>query len=488
MTQAAKEAIANLPTAAFAAMCCGVGYLTAHYATESTPTIVATAAIVLLATLGLLCAKDRKALLVLILVTRSAGDLVLESMRSSLGEQGMGPGAAINACVIALTCSLVFNKPTNACNKMSWAWLPFFVTALFGLALSPEKIDALRLCLTWLSNYAIFLSAFYIVSTIDDFRYCLRVILWSSLLPAAYSMAQILGGVGTDWRTDRFQSTFTHPNIFAFYLTLVIFLGFYLIKCNSATVAWKRAGLGIYLTYLAGLLLLTQTRSAWFTCAAAFLVFGLFFQRRYLIYLVSLLVVSAFIPSVHDRLLDLNGSELAGSQVKLNSLAWRIELWKSAWDWMEPARYGFGYGIGAFRENAPIFFARSDGVKWDAHNVYVQWFFDVGLSGLCAYLWLHGRLLYLLSPLYAIDKLAGFFSAVLIVGYLAVSLSDNMMFYLVYNWYYWFAIGAACALVHAMSGGGIPATADRTTRPRRSVQPAPPRQGTNPDNPRRRWQ
>jgi len=90
----------------------------------------------------------------------------------------------------------------------------------------------------------------------------------------------------------------------------------------------------------------------------------------------------------------------------------------------------------------------SDGIKWDAHNVYVQWFFDVGLLGLAAYIWIHGRLLYMLRPLFAIDRLAAFITICTIISYLLVSLSDNIMFYLVFNWYYWFSIGAACALVH----------------------------------------
>lgn len=47
------------------------------------------------------------------------------------------------------------------------------------------------------------------------------------------------------------------------------------------------------------------------------------------------------------------------------------------------------------------------------------------------------------------DRLGAFVAMILIVGYLISSLSDNMMAYLAYGWYFWFTIGAACAVVVA---------------------------------------
>lgn len=439
----------NLVMIGVGALACFAGIITPYYVNKLGGGMVALFALPFLLVLSALFIADRKALLLVILITRSAGDLLLESMRSSFGEQALGPGAVINACVILLAMTLVFEKPQVVSGKMALAWLGFFVTALYGIALSPQKGDAFRLYLTWLSNFSIFISAFYVVRSIDDFRYCIRLILWSSVAPAAYALYEIATAFGSDWAAFRLHSTFTHANIYAFYLMLVLCLGFYLIKSQVATAsAASNITLTLYLFILLGMLVLTQTRSAWFVSIAIFALYGWLFQRRYLFYLVLIFLAGLLVPAVRERLLDLSDAREFGHQAKLNSFAWRLALWGAALEWMEPQRYLLGYGIGSFRENTVTFFSRSAGLKWDAHNVYVQWFFDVGLLGLAAYLWIHGRLLYLLRPLRTIDPLAAFITFSMTGSYLMVSLSDNMMFYLVFNWYYWFAIGAASALVH----------------------------------------
>jgi O-antigen ligase len=442
--------ITNLALIGVSSVACFAGIITPYYVNMTGGGMVALLALPILLVLCAVFIADRRVLLLIILITRSAGDLAFESLRSSFGEQAIGPGAMINAFVILLALTLVFEKPKVVPKQIALAWLGFFITALYGIALSPQKGDALRLYLTWLSNFSIFIGAFYIVRSIEDFRFCVRLILWSSAAPAVYALYEIAAAFGSDWNAFRLQSTFTHPNIFAFYLILVICLGFYLIKSKVTTeAAASNFMLTLYLFILAGMLVLTQTRSAWFASLVIFALYGIFFQRRYIFFLILIFLVCLLVPAVRERLLDLNDGNELGQQAKLNSFAWRLSLWESAIKWIEPQRYVFGYGIGAFRENSVTFFSRSGGMKWDAHNLYIQWFFDVGLLGLAAYLWIHARLLYLLQPLRVIDRLAAFITVSIIGSYLVVSFSDNMMFYLVFNWYYWFAIGAASALVSA---------------------------------------
>lgn len=410
---------------------------------DSTPALLA---LPFLLVMAVLFVADRQSLLLLILTTRSAGDIILESTRGSIGGQNIGLGAVINACVIFLTLTLVFENPRAVPKKVMTLWLGFFACTLGGIALSPVPGDAFRLFLTWLSNFAIFVSAFYVILRVKDFRYCARLMLWSSFLPAAYSLVDIaLNLRGGDFRL---KSTFMHANIYAFYLMLVILFGFYLLKdARSRMPPARRAWLSIYVLMLLAMLVLTQTRSAWAACLVVFAAYGVMFERRYLLYLAGISVLALMVPAVHDRLMDLATGNTVAHQAKLNSFAWRVALWKSALEWMSPKQYLLGYGIGAFRENAPVFFKFSAGIKWDAHNVFVQWFFDVGALGLLTFLWIYARLMYLLRPLFSIDRLAAFVTYSLIIGYLLVSFSDNMMFYLSYNWYFWFAVGSACALV-----------------------------------------
>ncbi|MDB5824981.1 MAG: hypothetical protein JWR21_3685 [Herminiimonas sp.] len=388
---------------------------------------------------------DRKKLLLLILLTRAVMEVWLESTRGG----GMGLGAVINVAVILIALALVIETPVALDRSALWAWLPFFSAAALGLLLSPDKGHAVRLCLTWATNLCIFASAFFIVQKQEDFRLALRVIVWSSLLPTIYGLAQVValgGALGPD---GRLQSTFTHPNIYAYYLVLVIWVCLILLKrANSINQgsATARVGVTVYLALLLVQLVLTQTRAAWLACFALFVAYTLRFERRYLIYILMLVPLALLLPIVQDRLHDLSSNNLLSHYGKLDSWSWRIELWSAAFGSFEWHRLVTGYGIGAFRENAPVFFSRSGGVNWDAHNVYVQWFYDVGLIGLTTYFWLHYRLLRQLQLLHERDHRTAFMILAIVIGYLIISVSDNMMYYLVFNWYYWFLVGAACAL------------------------------------------
>jgi O-antigen ligase len=383
----------------------------------------------------------------MIMAVRSACDGVFESARTSTGT-GPGIGALINASVIALALYLLSKEEIQKKKPILMAWGFFFVTAIYGLLLSPIRLEAARLVLAWVSNLAVFYCASYFVRSAKDFTLLLYVILVSSVAPVLYGiyviLASGLGSIGS----LRIQSTFTHPNIFAFYLAFVINVVFCQLKtARHAPSGWARPFLFLWMVILLGMLVCTQTRSAWLTCILLFVFFGMLIERRYIVYILVACALALLFDPIRDRIFDLNAPEVETSQTRLDSFRWRVELWTAGLTWMEIKHYVFGYGIGAFSENAPIFFPRGDGIKWDAHNVYVQWFFEVGLVGLVGYTWIHLRLLYLSRMLFSIDKVMGFVVILTIVNYLMVSFSDNMMFYLAFNWYYWMFLGGAGSLL-----------------------------------------
>lgn len=397
---------------------------------------------------GFLLLFNRLFLLTLIIVFRSAGDIVLESTRFSLGGYETGIGGVINLCVILLAAMLVMERPQRLSAKAMWAWVPFMLVAAFGVVIAPEKGEAIRTYLTFMSYVAMFVTAFYFVQSPDDFRRCVKLVLWSSAIPALYAPLDILlhgasGGVDG----FRLQSTFTHPNIMAFYLMLVIALTLFTLKDTVVRVSSAgRVGMTLYLLYLLALLVLTQTRSAWIACLVLFVFYALLFERRYLLYLLLLPVAAMLIPEVRDRLVDLASGNEAVRYAKLNSFAWRLTIWESGLQWMRPSHYLFGYGVEAFRHYSPVFFAGANKMEWGAHNVYVQWFFDAGVLGILAWIWLHGRIMFLIRGLARVDRLAAFIAIMIMVGYLMVASSDNLFSYLVFNWYFWLTVGAACAL------------------------------------------
>lgn len=399
--------------------------------------------------LGMLLLYSRMLLLMAILLLRAAGDVFFDSTRVALGSMQIGVGGLINAFVILIALLLVAERPGLMPRKMFAPWLPFLLVGFCGVLLAPAAGDAARLYLAQVSYCAVFVSAFYVVRTPDDFKRCVRIVLYSSVLPLVYGLLHIAlhGGV-TGPNGARLQSTFAHPNIYAFYLTLVVALGFYVLKSATYTLSGRqRFGLTAYLLLLLAMLALTQTRSAWIACFGLFFAYGLLFERRYLLYLLVVPVLALAIPEVRERVLELGTGNEVRQYAKLNSFAWRQYIWESGLGWMQPSHYLQGYGVDSFAYYSPTFFPLAGTTHFGAHNLYVQWLFELGALGLLAYLWLFARLLSVLKRLLAVNRLGGFMLIALVLQYLAVSASDNMAAYLAFNWYFWFVIGAGCALL-----------------------------------------
>lgn len=407
--------------------------------------------LVLPAALGLmlLLIFNRMLLLTLILLFRASGDLVFETTRFSLGGYAIGVGGLVNACVCMITALIIFQHK----DRINWTgvkiWLPFICVFMLGVVYSPARGDAIRLALAISSYFAVFMAAYFYVRSADDLAKCFRIVLWSSVIPVLYAFVDFaLNRGATGFYGFRLMSTFTHPNIFAFYLTLVISLVLYAVKSERFTLTpAMRYTLFAYMGVLVGLLLLTKTRSAWVACFAIFAMYALIFERRYLIYLVLAAAGSLFVPAVQERLLDLGATSYFDPYARLNSFAWRQLIWEDGLRWMEPVRYLLGYGVSGFMTYSPTFFSMSGGTRFGAHNVYVQLFFDLGVVGLTAYLALLWGMFRAALKVASEDRLGAFVAAALIVQYAIISASDNMLSYLAYNWYVWFITGAAVAVV-----------------------------------------
>lgn len=397
--------------------------------------------------IALLIIYDRKLTLLMIIVLRASGDNVLELTRFSIGSYPLGIGGVINGMVIVLAVMLVMERPGNMPRRGYTAWWPFLLLTLLGLILSPERGEAARLFLTQVSYFAMFVGGYYCVRTREDFRACLKLVMWSSAIPVIFAFVKVAeagGHVGGDFRL---KSTFGHPNVLAFYLTVVIALGFYLLKTLPVkATTGARACLAAYLIVLFSLLLLTKTRSAWSAVGLAFGLYALIFERRYLIYMAVLGAVGLLIPGIGDRLLELGQGNQVTMYANLNSFAWRVYLWQTGIDYMQPLSYLTGNGLQSFIKYSIVFFPLAGKINYGAHSVYVQLLFELGVFGLATFFWLAYSLLRQLKPLLKVDKLAAYTLMVLLVNLLVCSFSDNMFYYLSYNWYLWFAIGAGCSL------------------------------------------
>ncbi|WP_089173834.1 O-antigen ligase family protein [Bosea sp. AS-1] len=217
----------------------------------------------------------------------------------------------------------------------------------------------------------------------------------SSIPPLLYAFVDIARGV-SDLDEFRLQSTFSHANIYAFYLGLVLGLGLYVRSSQIVQVSGRvRTLVTLYLPLLMMFLLLTKTRSAWGVCGVMFLVYALRIDRRFLAGLLLVPVIFIVNPSLMDRLTDVTAatevdsfSQLNDSN-RLNSYVWRQALWESAIPEVleQPV---LGHGLESFKPATPSFFPLVSPEGIDGHNFYLQMSFELGLLGFLALIWLLG--------------------------------------------------------------------------------------------------
>jgi O-antigen ligase len=395
--------------------------------------------------IGLLFIFDRYLLLLLIILSRASLDVLLDNTR--FGSFGLG--ALLNALVIFMAVIAVIEHPIPARKVFRQTWLLFLLIAFLSVFFAPEKLIALKYFLVLLSFASTFVLAIVLINSEEDYGRWIKAILLSSIIPVLYGFIDLATGGYNGQQSEglRISSTFSHPNVFAFYLVLMISLSFYCYKAKASFIpVFIRRTLPIYIFILLALLVLTKTRTAWVSCAAFFTMYAFFYERKYLLYILLAPVVAFMIPEVRDRLLDLGQGNQVINYSKLNSYAWRKLIWHDGLNFMSPDHYFFGYGLEAFKERSIDFFTMSGGNKMDAHSVYVQLFFETGVFGLAAYIWLHIKMASLLIPFYKKNKLMIFTMIMLLLEFAFEAYADNMLSYLSYIWYMWFVLGAVYAV------------------------------------------
>lgn len=383
-----------------------------------------------------------------VLWTRSLMDPVL--VYTKVGG-GTGVGGVLNLFVIVMVVLLMFRFPkTLSGERHIRPWIAFLLIGAATIVFAPMPGQSLRFWLNMVTYLCMFVAPFFIVKNERDKKFWVKTLLYSSYLPV---MMALFGAV-TKWHFlivyDRLAGTFTHANILAFYLVFVIALTLYVLK--TGVLGFKLAArilLWLYIGICLLVLVVTQTRSAWMACGLLFLIYGLLKDRKILLicFLAGLMLTA--VPQVQARLKDLTEGTGSKKSEKLNSAAWRIRLWKDSIPSIK-RRILTGHGLDSFQILSKDFFPLEKVTGAPAHSVYVQLIFEVGIFGILAYLWIYGKLLKTFYRRMRIGtREMSHESAVMIayvIGYLVVSVSDNLLYYLAFNWYFWFFMGL---LIHA---------------------------------------
>jgi O-antigen ligase len=265
-------------------------------------------------------------------------------------------------------------------------------------------------------------------------RMVLAAVVASSIVPMLVAAYQFVSGTGLhkSGAFTRVQGTFTHPNPFAIYLTLLIVMGVavfrYLRPASKLVLLVFMSGWGVCL-------LLTYTRSAWIATVAGVLTVALYQGKRIVaVFGLFLVMLVLLVPSTGARFADLE-TEQTASGAAGNSLVWRFGYWKQAIDLNNDPL--LGNGLSSVKETTDV--------EKEPHNDFIRVFVETGLIGLAAYIWF-------LVTLWRTGKRGiegtqegllrgvaiGFFGCV--VAFLLLSIVSNVITQLVILWYF-----AACA-------------------------------------------
>lgn len=431
---------------AVSAVCLGIVSFQASPIFDQKPILLALLPLVLLATL-LLFLQPRLALMSL-LVCRPLLDPIFNMTRFNVGEQSISFGAALNLVIIFLAMYFLscYAHRINF-NRFHLAWLVFLLIMLASSFHSEYTGRALRLFVNFLSYFAMVLIPSLIIKNDKEKEYWLKFIFLSSIPTILFGNIDIFTN-GFIFREDgRLQGTFSHPNMMAFYSVLMIVVGFLLLyrrAFSKLAAPW----ILLYIGNLITILILTQTRTAWISFLLFFLIYGIFYERKWVMAMVVILPLTFFIPSVFERIVDLTQGTKVGGDAPLNSWTWRVYLWTESWPWIK-RNFLFGYGLTSFISLSPLFFKTARmGHEIGAHNVYIELLFETGIVGCLSFIAIY------LTPIiqklraicvYEITKRETIILSAYILSYLVTCISDNMLYYLTVNWYGWFFIGILLA-------------------------------------------
>jgi O-antigen ligase len=196
----------------------------------------------------------------------------------------------------------------------------------------------------------------------------------SLIVPACVSVHEIFTRTADkNWT----QATFVNRNTYAVYLTVVAIV---LIAIRRHVHGWARFGAMVGASLATGLLVFTYTRAAWAGLAVGFLVLAAL-GERWLLWVVAIggIVVWAFVPSVSDRLADLDNDRVANLGDP-NSWEFRTRYWReliATYIDGEPIDQVIaGVGLGTVERENP------EGLE--PHNVWVQSLVETGIIGTLA--------------------------------------------------------------------------------------------------------
>jgi putative inorganic carbon (HCO3(-)) transporter len=154
---------------------------------------------------------------------------------------------------------------------------------------------------------------------------------------------------------------------------------------HPASPAWYRATAVITLVIMGVILLLAQSRSAWFAFVVALAVVLMVRWRRLMVPALVAAVIVMLLIVLNAPLRDQIVSSFAGGS-QISGLDQRIEIWTRGWYMVQDFMFT-GIGMGSFQQVTELLYPLiiTPASIPHAHNLFLQVAVDLGIPGLIAW-------------------------------------------------------------------------------------------------------
>ena len=304
------------------------------------------------------------------------------------------PGTVGLLCLLALTGYLVAPKPGSVRLRAS-AWLPLLVfgiwTVVSGLNATARGWGWKFLLLMTIVTVQVMILVYFfatVPSTLVDVRKLLYTVMAATVfvavcVPFLQTASGGFGALGGKMVDTPFGDVNLNTIGYVVGPVAAAALGMAVGSRRAPTRRWLFATVFVCVLVL----VLTKSRGAWLGFGAAFLY--LMVRRRSLTLIASAIAASIAII-LSDVLRALFVSRAAATTAYDPSLLGRFFLWDFAWR-IGKANWLFGVGMENFRYVKQLFgfpMSLKAGLDFNAHNIYLEMFVDLGVVGLATFLWI----------------------------------------------------------------------------------------------------
>ena len=260
----------------------------------------------------------------------------------------------------------------------------FLLSAAISIFVGPELRAAAGIWKAYFVEPILFFIVLINVLREGDFKYIFKIFLWQILILGLFGVYQQVTGVfivNPFWaaaETRRITTVFAYPNALALYLAPIAVL---LIRRNFLVAA-----LALVTIYFTG------SKGAMFGIAAGIFFYALF-DKSYRKYFIALLIIIVLLSVyvVSTGRLDLKGlATVEGG----DSVSVRLDMWKETWPMLKESPL-FGAGLSGY-QSAVAPFHRKEYIEiyLYPHNIFLNFWSEIGLLGLLDFLLIVGWFYY----------------------------------------------------------------------------------------------